>query len=83
MTTYINIMDIYDSIHYEVDCYTKQQQELATRYTSTDKRAAIKIAQDMAAKYPYVEVNKQYTYEGDYIAGEMVRAYLNGKLISK
>lgn len=76
-------MNIYDSIQYEVDCYTKQQQELATRHTSTDKRAAIRIANNMAKKYPYVEVNKQYMHDGDYIAGEMVRAYLNGKLISK
>lgn len=76
-------MDRYDSIHYEVDCYTKHEAELADRHTTTDKRAAMRMAAAMAAQYPYVEVNKQYTFEGDYIAGTMVRAYLNGKLISK
>lgn len=72
-------MDKYNSIHYEIDCYDTVRQQLQDRATATNKRDALRTARAMAGRYPVVEVLRQYTYNGDYVAFDVVAAYLNGK----
>ena len=74
-------MERYDSIHYEIDCYDTERQQLQDRATTTNKRDALRTARAMAGRYPVVEVLRQYTYNGDYVAFDVVAAYLNGKEI--
>ena len=72
-------MDKYDSIHYEIDCYDTERQQLQDRATTTNKRDALRTARTMAGRYPVVEVLRQYTYSGDYVTFDVVALYLNGK----
>ena len=72
-------MDKYDSIHYEIDCYDTERTQLQDRTTATNKRDALRTARIMAGRFPVVEVLRQYTYNGDYVAFDVVAEYLNGK----
>lgn len=73
-------MERYNKIHYEIDCYDTERQQLQDRTTTTTKRDALRIAKERAGLFPVVEVLRQYTYNGDYVAFDVVAEYINGEL---
>lgn len=73
-------MERYNKTHYEIDCYDTERQQLQDRTTTTTKRDALRIAKERAGLFPVVEVLRQYTYNGDYVAFDVVAEYLNGEL---
>ena len=74
-------MERHNGTHYEINIYTNTNgQQLTDRRTATNKRDALRIAKEQAGLFPFVEVLRQYTYNGDYVAFDVVAEYLNGKL---
>ena len=73
-------MERHNGTHYEIDSYDAERQQLTDRRTATNKRDALRIAQEQAGLFPVVEVLKQYTYNGDYVAFDVVAEYLNGEI---
>ena len=73
-------MERYNKIHYEIDYYDTERQQLQDRTTTTTKRDALRIAKERAGLFPVVEVLRQYTYNGDYVAFDVVAEYINGEL---